>query len=545
MPQTAHAILVLSLVAALGLGLGRIRVLGVSLGVGGVLFVGLLFGHLGVTIDAHVMEFLREFGLILFVYAIGVQVGPGFVASLRRHGLVLNALAAAIVLGGAAIAWGIGRLGDIPAGVTVGLFSGATTNTPSLAAAQQALLDLGQRGRALVQQPGLGYAVAYPFGVLGVILVIALLRKVLRIDPLQEAIALRQSEALPAPQSLSVLVENRNLAGLAPGAIPGLSEARVVISRLLQDGVQRAVRPELRVQVGDVLHLVGPPDGLEKMRLIIGRQADVDLQNVPSPVLARSLVVTRAAALGRTLAELQLPQRYAVTVTRVFRAGVEFTPTGSLPLQFGDRLLCVGEEQALDVVARQELGNAVELLQQPQLAPVFIGLALGVLLGSVPVALPGVPVPVKLGLAGGPLVVAIVLSRLGHLGRLVWYMPLGANLMMRELGIALFLACVGLRAGDQFVATLTHGDGLSWMAWATAVTLVPVLVVALFARLKLRLPFPTLCGLLSASMTNVPALAYSASLHESDAPHVSYATVYPLVMILRVVTAQLLVMLLA
>ncbi|BCW97290.1 MAG: putative transport protein [Armatimonadota bacterium] len=541
----AHTVLILGLVAALGLLVGSIRVFGINLGIAGVLFAGLAFGHFGLGINEHVLEFAKEFGLILFVYTIGVQVGPGFTDSLRRQGLPLNIMAASVVLLGVVMTLVVSHFGRIDIKAAVGLYSGAVTNTPSLGAAQQALKDIPGLPDEAAKLPGLGYAIAYPFGIIGIILTMLLVRALFRVNIAQEGeqIARIQRPAVPPPSNANLQVTNPNLDGLRIRDIPGLAESGVVISRILHEGKLEVAHPETVMRLGDVLHAVGPEKKLRQLQLIVGSESDVDLKEMPSSLIIRRLVVTRRAVLGKTLEELDLVGRFGVTVTRVSRAEIEFTPTRDYRLQFGDTLLAVGEEDGINRAAA-EVGNSARRLNHPEIVPIFVGIVLGVIVGSWPVEVPGMPAPVKLGLAGGPLVVAILLSRLGRVGPLVWYMPISANFILREVGIVLFLACVGLRAGDQFVATLVNGDGLQWMAWATLITLVPLLVVALVARAIYRVNYLSLCGLLAGSMTDPPALAFATNITGSDAPNVSYATVYPLVMLLRVLSAQAIVLLL-
>ncbi len=543
--SVAHTVLILALVAALGLLVGSIRIFGINLGIAGVLFAGLAFGHFGLGINEHVLEFAKEFGLILFVYTIGVQVGPGFTDSLRRQGLPLNIMAAAVVLLGVLMTLAVSHFGKIDIKAAVGLYSGAVTNTPSLGAAQQALKDIPGLPDEAAKLPGLGYAIAYPFGIIGIILTMLFVRAAFRVDVARESelIARIQRPAVPPPTNANLEVTNPNLDGLRIRDIPGLAESGVVISRILHEGNLQVAHPETVMRLGDVLHAVGPEKKLRQLKLVVGSESEVDLKEMPSSLVIRRLVVTRKSVLGKTLEELDLVGRFGVTVTRVSRAEIEFTPTRDYRLQFGDTLLAIGEEEGI-ARAAAEVGNSARRLNHPEIVPIFVGIVLGVIVGSWPVEIAGMPAPVKLGLAGGPLVVAILLSRLGRVGPLVWYMPISANFILREVGIVLFLACVGLRAGDQFLATLVNGDGLRWMAWATLITLVPLLVVALVARAVYRVNYLSLCGLLAGSMTDPPALAFATNITGSDAPNVSYATVYPLVMLLRVLSAQAIVLLL-
>ncbi|MFA5138705.1 MAG: putative transporter [Elusimicrobiota bacterium] len=536
--SVAYAVLLISLVAALGLALGNIRVRGVNLGIAGVLFAGIAFGHLKVTVDAGVLEFLREFGIILFVYTIGMQVGPGFTASLKKDGLRLNLLAGSVVVLGTALTLAMTCFFGIDGAAGVGIYAGAVTNTPSLAAAQQALKDMGRVGAEVIQRPGIGYAVAYPFGILGVILTMLLLRRRTSAEELSAASAAQESVL----NVLNIEVENQNLEGLPIEKIPALESLGVRVSRVLHDGALGVAHPETRLHRGDVLLAIGPKDKLEELCLVVGKKSEKDLKSLPSRISSSRIIVTRKEVLGKTVRELGLEERYGVVITRAARADIEFLATADYAVQFGDAVLAVGEEEDIRKVA-DLMGNSGRSLTHPQLIPVFVGIALGVLVGQFPIRIPGMPVPVKLGLAGGPLLVAIALSRIRRIGPLSWYMPISANFMLRELGIILFLACVGLRAGDRFVDTLLHGDGLLWMACGSVVTLVPILAVAAFARLRMKMNAMTLFGLLAGSMTDPPALSFANSLAPSSAASIAYATVYPLVMLLRVVSAQVLIVL--
>ncbi|HEX3000171.1 MAG TPA: putative transporter [Armatimonadota bacterium] len=542
----ANAVLILSLVTASGLVLGNFRIAGVGLGISGVLFTGIIFGNFRLTIDPQMLDFARDFGLILFLYSIGAQVGPGILESLRRQGLPLNLLAVSIVLTGAELAVLISRIWHVAFPVAVGLFTGATTNIPSLAAAQQAMRDVPGFNPSMTTLAGLGCAGAYPFGVIGTILTMILLRSLFRVNLQQEAEALEQaqeSEAVPKLERMNLRVTNTALEDKSLRAIVQTADGGVVVSRLLHAGQLQIARPDMPVHIGDILLAVGRQEKLDTLCELVGEESATDLTALPSEITTRQLIVTRAQALGKTVEALGFLEQYGVTITRIIRSGMEFTPHARLKLQFGDTVLAVGDSQALDEVAR-ELGNSAKELNHAQIVPIFLGIALGVFLGSWPITVPGIPAPVKLGLAGGPLVVAIVLSRIGRIGPLIWHMPLSANFILREVGITLFLASVGIRAGDNFVATLVHGGGFYWMGLGALITAVPLLVFGVVGRLFLKVNYLSLCGLLAGSMTNPPALEYiTAATGGSEAPSVSCAMVYPLTMILRVLTGQLLVIL--
>lgn len=543
------AALVLALVAGLGLALGSVKVRGVGLTTAGVLFVGLLFGHLGVTVEPAVLEFARDFGLILFVTSIGLQVGPGFVSSLRRSGLRLNLLAGAVVLSGVALAAAAHLALGIELPAVVGILSGATTNTPSLAAAQQALREVATDPAAVARAatlPPLGYAVAYPFGVAGIILAMVLLKVAFRVStPVEEKLLARslRSEA-PALHRATLEVTNANLDGLLLEKLPFTDRPGLVISRVFHAGELLVPGPGTRLAVGDVLLAVGSRKDLDDLRLLVGKESDLDLRSLPTPITSKRLIVTRKEVVGRTLGELDFAARFGVRITRVSRAELEMGAFPAFELRTGDALLAVGAPEDIRKAAA-EVGDSPRDLNYPHLVPVFLSIALGVAVGLFPIHLHGMPAPVKLGLAGGPLLVAILLSRLGRVGPLVFWLPISANFMLREIGIALFLAAVGLRSGAGFVETLVKGPGLTWMAVGAVVTLVPVLVVGAVARAAFRVNFLTLTGVLAGSMTDPPALAFANGLAGSDAPTLGYVSVYPLTMILRIVSAEVLVLLLA
>ncbi len=540
--SVAHSVLIFSLVAALGLIIGNIKVFGIRFGVAGVLFSGILFGHFQVTVRPEVLEFCREFGLILFVYTIGMQVGPGFFSSLKRDGLVLNILAAFVVVGGVGITILLSIFGKIPIPAAVGMFSGATTNTPSLGAAQQALNNIPSMTPELLKLPGLGYAVAYPFGILGIILTMIITRMIFKININHEtdAHAVIEAKTKSVLAVRNIRVDNPNLEGIAITNIPNIDESGVVISRVMHDGKVKVALGETKIHVGDILYAVGPAEKLTALEMTIGSRSDIDVRQVKSNIVAQRLIVTKPEVVGKTIADLNIWERYGITITRISRAEIEFSVSQDIQLHYADTVLAVGEEEDIKEFA-DEIGNSSKQLNHPFVVPLFVGVALGIFVGSWPIHLPGIPSPVKLGLAGGPLIVAIILSRIGRIGNLIWYMPISANFMLRELGIVLFLACVGLKSGDQFVNIIVHGQGLYWMACATLITFVPIMLVALFARLKLKMNYLTLCGILAGSMTDPPALAFATGLATSNAPSVAYATVYPLVMLLRVVFAQLLI----
>ena len=548
MSETAITISLLALVAVIGLWIGYFKIKGVGLGIGGVLFGGILVAHFttqyGIKLDSHTLHFVQEFGLILFVYTIGIQVGPGFFASLRQSGLTLNGLGILIVALGALVTILIYKFADIPLDVALGIYSGAVTNTPSLGAGQQILSELGMS--QTTSNMGMAYAMAYPFGICGILLSMWLIRLFFKIKVDEEAVNFEKESGhdKEALKSISLKVTNTNLNGIHLIEIPGFDDEDVVCSRLKRGELVIVPKADTDVQLGDILHLVGNPEGLKKMHLIIGEEVDVPVASLSGEIRSERVVVTNEKVLGKKIRHLGIHQKYGVVISRLNRAGVELVPTAHTTLQFGDVLHMVGKTDILNQ-AISVIGNAKQKLLQVQMLPVFIGIGLGVLLGSIPFYIPGFPVALKLGLAGGPLVVALILARIGSIGKLYWFMPPSANLALREIGIVLFLAVVGLKSGGSFVDTLTNGSGLEWMGYGIFITLVPLMIVGVIARLYAKLNYLSLCGLLAGSMTDPPALAFANELKEgSGAASLSYATVYPLTMFLRIISPQLLAILL-
>ncbi|EHU4270475.1 putative transporter [Salmonella enterica] len=545
MSDIALTVSVLALVAVVGLWIGNIKVRGVGFGIGGVLFGGIIVGHFvdqaGMTLSGDMLHFIQEFGLILFVYTIGIQVGPGFFASLRVSGLRLNLFAVLIVMMGGLVTAILHKIFAIPLPVVLGIFSGAVTNTPALGAGQQILRDLGTP-MDLVDQMGMSYAMAYPFGICGILLTMWLMRLVFRVNV--EAEAQKHESSLANGHSLiqtmNIRVENPNLNNMAIQDVPILNSDKIICSRLKRDGTLMVPSPGTIIQSGDLLHLVGQSSDLRNAQLVIGKEVDTSLSTRGTDLRVERVVVTNEKVLGKRIRDLHFKERYDVVISRLNRAGVELVATSDASLQFGDILNLVGRPASIDAVANV-VGNAQQKLQQVQMLPVFIGIGLGVLLGSIPLFVPGFPVALKLGLAGGPLIIALILGRIGSIGKLYWFMPPSANLALRELGIVLFLAVVGLKSGGNFVDTLTQGEGLSWIGYGIFITAIPLITVGLLARIFAKMNYLTLCGMLAGSMTDPPALAFANNLHAtSGAAALSYATVYPLVMFLRIITPQLL-----
>ncbi|HDP1641449.1 TPA: putative transporter [Escherichia coli] len=548
MSDIALTVSILALVAVVGLFIGNVKFRGIGLGIGGVLFGGIIVGHFvsqaGMTLSSDMLHVIQEFGLILFVYTIGIQVGPGFFASLRVSGLRLNLFAVLIVIIGGLVTAILHKLFDIPLPVVLGIFSGAVTNTPALGAGQQILRDLGTP-MEMVDQMGMSYAMAYPFGICGILFTMWMLRVIFRVNVETEAQQHESSRTNGGAliKTINIRVENPNLHDLAIKDVPILNGDKIICSRLKREETLKVPSPDTIIQLGDLLHLVGQPADLHNAQLVIGQEVDTSLSTKGTDLRVERVVVTNENVLGKRIRDLHFKERYDVVISRLNRAGVELVASGDISLQFGDILNLVGRPSAIDAVANV-LGNAQQKLQQVQMLPVFIGIGLGVLLGSIPVFVPGFPAALKLGLAGGPLIMALILGRIGSIGKLYWFMPPSANLALRELGIVLFLSVVGLKSGGDFVNTLVNGEGLSWIGYGALITAVPLITVGILARMLAKMNYLTMCGMLAGSMTDPPALAFANNLHPtSGAAALSYATVYPLVMFLRIITPQLLAVL--
>ena len=541
----AHSVLILALVIALGIMLGKIKVAGISLGVTWILFVGIIFSHFGMRLNEHLIHFMKEFGLILFVYSIGLQVGPGFFSSFKKGGVRLNLLATMVVCAGVLVTCGLYVITGLPVTTMVGILSGAVTNTPGLGAAQQAYSDMTG-----IDSPdiALGYAVAYPLGVIGIILSMMVLRRVFRIDfAKEEKKALDtmdvQHDSVAQPHSLSVV--NPALEDKSIRELQGLVNRDFVISRIRRQGGEIEIADDdTLLHVGDQILVVTTPRDAAAITAFIGRDVQVEWEQLDKRLISRRILITKPELNGKSLAQLKLHAGFGVSITRVNRAGVDLIAQPSLQLQMGDRVTVVGTEVSIANVEKV-LGNSMKRLNAPNLIPIFIGIVLGVMLGSLPFTFPGIPQPVKLGLAGGPLIVSILISRFGPKFKLVTYTTMSANLMLREVGIALFLACVGLGAGEEFVETIIDGGGYAWIGYGAIITILPLLIVGVIGRLWFKVDYFTLIGVMAGATTDPPALAYSNDLAGNESRGVGYATVYPLTMFLRVLSAQLLILFLA
>lgn len=538
-----HSILLVAVVIFVGIWLGKIKVAGISLGITWILFVGIIFSHFNMRMDPQALHFLKEFGLILFVYSVGLQVGPGFFSSFKKGGMTLNMLAVLIILLGVGTTCIIYKITGLPITTMVGILSGAVTNTPGLGAAQQAYFDMtGNEGTEIA----MGYAVAYPLGVVGIILAIILIRYIFRIsfDKETEAIQNQQEEKAARATHVSIVVKNPALFGKEIAEVATLIDKKFVISRILHEheGLEIA-HSRTPLQAGDKLFVIAAAQDIEAIIAFVGEKIEMhrsDWEQLDANLVSRRILITRSVINGKALGQLHLRGGFGVNITRVNRSGVDLVASPGLELQIGDRVTVVGTEKNVANVEKI-LGNSLRRLREPNLVPIFLGIAIGILLGSIPFTFPGIPQPVKLGLAGGPLIIAILISRFGPHYKLVTYTTMSANLMLREVGISLFLACVGLDAGAGFVDTVTNG-GYAWIGYGFIITFLPLLIVGILARWVYKVNFFTLMGLIAGSTTDPPALAYSNGIAGNDLPSVGYATVYPLTMFLRVLTAQLLVL---
>lgn len=542
----AHSILLLSVVIAFGILLGKIKIFGVSLGITMVLFVGIILSHFGFTINPEINHFFKEFGLILFVYSVGLQVGPGFFSSFKQGGITLNMLAVGIVFLGVVVTLVIHYTTGIPMSTMVGILSGAVTNTPGLGAAQQAYADV----HGVVDDTiALGYAVAYPLGVVGIILSILAIKSIFRISLEKEQDQLKQAdeESNNGAKAISLVVKNPAVFEKTISQISTTSDhGSYVISRVWRHADKRIEIAEASTVLheNDKVFVITTEHDTDSIVALLGEVINMERKQwvrLESQLINRRILITNPKLNGKKLGELQLRKLYGINITRIQRAGVELLATPSLSLQVGDTVSVVGTDSAVASVEKV-LGNSMKRLNEPNLMSIFIGIGLGMLLGSIPFVFPGIPQPVKLGLAGGPLIVAILLSRFGYKLKLVTYTTQSANLMLREVGITLFLACVGLGAGEKFVETVVNG-GYAWIVYGFLITIIPLLTIGIIGRYFFKLNYLTLMGLIAGSTTDPPALAYSNATAGNDAPSVSYATVYPLTMFLRVLTAQLLILL--
>jgi putative transport protein len=544
-PGTASTIIIICLVAVLGILFGKIKFLKIKLGIAGILFSGLLIGHLGAECDTHVLHFIKEFGLILFVYSIGLEVGPRFIPSLKKNGLRINLLASGIVLTGFLTAVAIKYIFNVPTPVITGIMCGAVTNTPALGAAQQTIGDIMNNvdlAAASTQTVGMAYAVAYPFGIFGIILTMIILRIIYKINVKQEEDQYRKEiTGLDGKLiAINITITNPNIIGKRIEFITNSCNNSFVPSRIERNAEFLAADSDLIIKKGDKLYGVSTLVNFKNIELNLGDINETKDQEITGRLGVKQVMITNKKISGQSIKQIGISRQFPVNITRIFRNGSELMPTEEDSIEFGDTVRIVGEKEALPKVAKI-LGNSVKELSHPNILPIFGGILLGVLIGLIPIHIPGLPAPAKLGLAGGPLLIALILGHTGRIGKIDFYMTPSANLFIRELGIVLFLACVGLSSGKYFIETLLN-KGYIWMIYGVLITFIPLLIFAIIARFT-KMNYLSICGLLSGSMTDPPALEFANSIAPVQAQSTAYATVYPLVMFLRVLLAQVLVLL--
>ena len=540
----AHSVMILSLVISLGLLLGKIKVANISLGLTWVLFVGITFGYFCFNLDEHLLHFLKEFGLILFVYSLGLQVGPSFFSSFGKGGLRLNMLAISTIAISIVVTVILFYTTGTPITTMAGILSGAVTNTPGLGAAQQANSDLNG-----IDDPSIAasYAAAYPIGVIGAILIFLLLKYILRIHTDKEEEAAKRG--LGATEELtvrpfSVCVKNEQIVGRTVRQIAEISQRDFVISRMLVDGAASptdVINGSTVLNLNDKLLITAAPRDIEAIIACLGAPTTVDWEKCDKGHISRRILITRPEINGKTLAQLRIRSLFGANITHVYRSGVELVAAPHLQLQMGDKVTVVGSELAISHTEKR-LGNSIKRLNIPNLIPIFLGIALGCLVANIPFYLPGIQAPLKLGLTGGPLVVAILIGFLGPKFHLITYNTISSNLMIREIGLCIFLACVGLGTGKEFIDTVFNGNGLAMVGYGAIITMLPLLIGGLIGRYAFHLNYYTLIGVLAGANTNPPALRYANDLTASDSPAVAYSTVYPFAMFLRIITIQILIL---
>lgn len=539
--NTANTVLLYAIIISIGVFLGKFKIRGISLGITWVLFVGIFAGHLGLQIEPNTLLFIKDFGLILFVFCIGLQVGPSFFSSFKKGGITLNMLAIGIVFLNIIVALGLYFLdGSIELPMMVGVLFGAVTNTPGLGAANEALSQLNYSGDPI----SLGYACAYPLGIAGAILAIIAIRYICRINIDKEEEYLKTHDK--DNESLTVLrleICNEAITAKPLKEITKLTKLHFICSRICQQGVMSKPDADTILHIGDYVTIVCKEDDVDAITAFIGKKSDYNWDNENSPMISRRILITKSEINGKKLKDLHLSNIYNIIVTRVNRSGVDLFADPNLELQIGDRVMVVGKKDSIDHIAKT-LGNELKKLDTPNIITIFVGIFLGILVGSIPLKFPGMPTPVKLGLAGGPLIIAILIGRFGHKLKLVTYTTVSANLMLREIGIALFLASVGIDAGDSFLHTIVEGDGLLYVAYGAIITIIPILIIGILGRYVYHINYYSLMGLISGSTTNPAALAYSSQTAGNDKPAVAYSTVYPLTMFLRIISGQVILLLL-
>lgn len=545
--SVAHIVLLYAIVIAVGVYLGKIKIGGISIGVTFVLFAGIAAGHIGFTAPTNILSFLQEFGLILFVFMIGLQVGPGFLESFRKGGITLNLLSTVMVVLNVIVMFACYYIffdtsdpKNLP--MMVGTLYGAVTNTPGLGAANETLYSIFDKGE--VPQIASGYACAYPLGVLGIIGATIAIKYIfgIKLEKEEEELAKEEEDNDDVkPHFMDLEVTNLYLEGKTLAQVHNFLNRDFVCSRILHDGHVSIPNGSTIFHIGDKLFVVCAENDAEAIIAFIGPTINVDWKKQDEPMVSKRILVTRSSINGKTLGQMHFSSAYGVNVTRVTRLGMDLFAIPSLSLQVGDRIMVVGPEDAVNRVAAV-MGNSIKRLDAPNIATIFVGVFIGILFGSIPVAIPGIPVPIKLGIAGGPLIIAILIGRYGYKVHLVTYTTTSANMMLREIGLMLFLASVGIKAGDGFLETVIQGDGVKYVYTGFLITIIPILIIGIIARKKYKFNYFTIMGMIAGTYTDPPALAYANSICSKEAPSIGYSTVYPLSMFLRIFTAQIIVL---
>lgn len=545
--SVAHIVLLYAIVIAVGVYLGKIKIGGISIGVTFVLFAGIAAGHIGFTAPTNILSFLQEFGLILFVFMIGLQVGPGFLESFRKGGITLNLLSTVMVVLNVIVMFACYYIffdtsdpKNLP--MMVGTLYGAVTNTPGLGAANETLYSIFDKGE--VPQIASGYACAYPLGVLGIIGATIAIKYIfgIKLEKEEEELAKEEEDNDDVkPHFMDLEVTNLYLEGKTLAQVHNFLNRDFVCSRILHDGHVSIPNGSTIFHIGDKLFVVCAENDAEAIIAFIGPTINVDWKKQDEPMVSKRILVTRSSINGKTLGQMHFSSAYGVNVTRVTRQGMDLFAVPSLSLQVGDRIMVVGPEDAVNRVAAV-MGNSIKRLDAPNIATIFVGVFIGILFGSIPVAIPGIPVPIKLGIAGGPLIIAILIGRYGYKVHLVTYTTTSANIMLREIGLMLFLASVGIKAGDGFLETVIQGDGVKYVYTGFLITIIPILIIGIIARKKYKFNYFTIMGMIAGTYTDPPALAYANSICSKEAPSIGYSTVYPLSMFLRIFTAQIIVL---
>ena len=545
--SVAHIVLLYAIVIAVGVYLGKIKIGGISIGVTFVLFAGIAAGHIGFTAPTNILSFLQEFGLVLFVFMIGLQVGPGFLESFRKGGITLNLLSTVMVVLNVIVMFACYYIffdtsdpKNLP--MMVGTLYGAVTNTPGLGAANETLYSIFDKGE--VPQIASGYACAYPLGVLGIIGATIAIKYIfgIKLEKEEEELAKEEEDNDDVkPHFMDLEVTNLYLEGKTLAQVHNFLNRDLVCSRILHDGHVSIPNGSTIFHIGDKLFVVCAENDAEAIIAFIGPTINVDWKKQDEPMVSKRILVTRSSINGKTLGQMHFSSAYGVNVTRVTRQGMDLFAIPSLSLQVGDRIMVVGPEDAVNRVAAV-MGNSIKRLDAPNIATIFVGVFIGILFGSIPVAIPGIPVPIKLGIAGGPLIIAILIGRYGYKVHLVTYTTTSANMMLREIGLMLFLASVGIKAGDGFLETVIQGDGVKYVYTGFLITIIPILIIGIIARKKYKFNYFTIMGMIAGTYTDPPALAYANSICSKEAPSIGYSTVYPLSMFLRIFTAQIIVL---